>query len=130
MMISDVEPDGPLLRVRIAGELDGEGAQAIRPLLERLAADPTGDVVLDLEKVTFLDGAGLGAIAYLFKRLMARERRLKVVGASGQPLTLLDGLGLRGPLGLPTVPGTGWRRSGLSHRIRAPVNEPARGQVA
>ena len=58
-------------------------------------------VVLDLSYVTAMDGAGIGAIAYLFRHLSAGGRGLRVTGAQGQPLAFLRDLGLTAALGLP-----------------------------
>lgn len=88
------------LCLRLAGALDAEGATALRPGFETLGQDATQDVVLDLSDVSYLDGAGVGAVAYLFKRLAARGRRLKVQGAAGQPLSTLRALGLHRVFGL------------------------------
>ena len=77
-------------------------------------------VVLDLSKVEQMDGSGIGAIAYLRKRLMAAGRSLDVAGVHGQPLALLRQLGLARSFGLTEerrpfwanllrpLPGMGW----------------------
>jgi anti-anti-sigma factor len=84
----------PATRIRLNGQLDADGVRAARPTLEALATEARGDVVLDLSGVSLLDGSGVGAIAFLFKRLLARGCALCVAGASGQPLSLLRELGL------------------------------------
>ena len=76
------------------GAFDAEGVIALWPSIESLAATSAPRVVLDLSGVVSMDGSGLGAITYMFKRLVARGRRLVVTGASGQPLEMLTALGL------------------------------------
>ena len=88
-------------RLQVSGALDGEGALALRPLLEQVVTDTTGDVVLDMAAVGFMDGCGVGAVAFLFKRLAAQGRALKVAGATAQPLAMFRKLGLGQVLGLP-----------------------------
>lgn len=85
----------------LAGRLDGDAAESLRPEVERLVEDAPRSVVVDLAQVGFMDGAGLGAVAFLAKRL---GRRLEVTGANGQPLALLRHLGLDRTFGLPAVP--------------------------
>jgi anti-anti-sigma factor len=46
--------------VRLEGELDKLGAEAVRRALHGLVAE--GPVVLDLDRVTFIDSAGLHAL--------------------------------------------------------------------
>ena len=87
--------------ISIVGAMDAEGAQALRPLFEEVALHSGQDVTLDLSAVSYLDGSGVGAIAYTFKRLAARGLALKVEGAEGQPATMLRQLGLARTLGLP-----------------------------
>ena len=44
--------------------------------------------------VTAIDGSGVGAIAYLVKRLALRDRRLLLVNVGGAPRTLLASTGM------------------------------------
>ncbi|MEI6161559.1 MAG: STAS domain-containing protein [Roseococcus sp.] len=103
--------------------LDAEGSLKLRPVLESLAkVSPTSArrVVLDLSEVDQMDGSGIGAIAYLRKRLLAAGMSLDLSGAHGQPLSLLRQLGLARSFGLSDtrrpfwanllrpLPGMGW----------------------
>jgi anti-anti-sigma factor len=88
------------LCLHLAGALDAEGASALRPGFESLGQEARQDVVLDLTDVGYLDGSGIGAMAYLFKRLAANGRRLRLQGARGQPLATLRALGLGRVFGL------------------------------
>jgi anti-anti-sigma regulatory factor len=72
-------------------------------MLEQVVTGMTGDVVLDMAAVGFLDGCGVGAVAFLFKRLAAQGRTLKVVGATAQPLAIFRRLRLGHVLGLPAL---------------------------
>jgi anti-anti-sigma factor len=103
--------------------LDAEGSLKLRPVLEAItAASLPGAqrVVLDLSQVETLDGSGVGAIAFLRKRLAAAGQSLELAGAHGQPLSLLCQLGLGKCFGLSEerrsfwagllrpLPGMGW----------------------
>lgn len=100
--------------------LDAAGASALRPTLESVALARAPRVVLDLSRVEMMDGSGIGAIAFLRKRLLAAGQAMEVVGAHGQPLALLRSLGLATVFGLEEtrrpfwaglfrpLPGTGW----------------------
>jgi stage II sporulation protein AA (anti-sigma F factor antagonist) len=91
MNISYKEYGNTQLVVHLAGEFDAEGASQTRPELERIATDThTDSVVVDLNGVTFLDSSGIGAIVFLFKRLKANNRQLRLSGAHGQPAELLQ----------------------------------------
>ncbi len=113
------EPDTTMTgyhSLRLSGVLDGEAALSLRARLETLAA-AAGDVVIDLKDVSFIDGSGLAAIAFLFKRMVRQGRRL-TVAAEGQPLAMLRDLGLASLLGLPAAP---TRRRGFAGlHIRLP----------
>ena len=54
------EPGEGVQVVRIEGELDKLGIEEVRGSLDRLVA--AGDVILDLDRVTFIDSAGLHAL--------------------------------------------------------------------
>ena len=103
--------------------LDAEGSLKLRPVLESLAKSGAASarrVVLDLSQVDRMDGSGIGAIAFLRKRLSAAGQSLELSGAHGQPLALLRQLGLARSFGLTEerrpfwanllrpLPGMGW----------------------
>jgi anti-anti-sigma factor len=99
-MITSTTAERDTLCLHLAGALDAKGAAALRPGFERLAQDASQDVLLDLSDVNYLDGAGIGAVAFLFKRLAAKGRRVRLQGATGQPLDMLRALGLGRVFGL------------------------------
>ncbi|BBK35917.1 hypothetical protein STAQ_09950 [Allostella sp. ATCC 35155] len=76
-------------RIQLAGEIDPMQMSDIRPRLERLANEATGDVLVDLSQTELLDSSGIGALVFLYKRLAARGCRLMLAGVGGQPLDLL-----------------------------------------
>lgn len=118
-MFERIHSEEGLVRLHLRGGLDGDASRAMRDGLAALAAVEAREVVIDFSNVTFIDGSGLGAISFLFKRLTARGRRLTVSGVSGQPLAMLRHLGLAGLLGLDgeghrssflSLPGMAWAR--------------------
>lgn len=90
--------------LRLQGMLDGDAVTALRDELAAVVREQSAAVTVDLSDVTFIDGAGVGALAFLFRRLTAAGRQLQVTGANGQPLALLRDLGLARALGLPSNP--------------------------
>lgn len=99
-MFERIESQAGSVRMHLRGGLDGEASRAMWEGMAALAQVEAGEVVIDLSAVTFVDGSGMGAISYLFKRLAARGRKLRVEGAGGQPLAMLRHLGLAALLGI------------------------------
>lgn len=60
--------------VHVHGELDFATAPLLEAAIERLVAEPAGDVRLDLAGVPFIDSSGVAA-------LIRGDRRLQTVGA-------------------------------------------------
>lgn len=89
----------PSAQVRLHGALDGDGVTMLRDMIVTLGEFAERDVTLDISSVRFLDGAGIGLIAGLYRRLRQRGLRLTIAGASGQPAALLRDLGLGRLLG-------------------------------
>lgn len=89
------KPDGwGSVCLHLVGELDF----ATCPLFEQAlkeAQDDASVVSIDLQELSFIDGAGLTAIVRAATRAAAFETRLILVGATGQVERLLD---LTGPL--------------------------------
>jgi anti-anti-sigma factor len=96
--------------LNLQGTLDGDAVTALRDKLAAIVRGQSASVTVDLSDVSFIDGAGVGALAFLFRRLTACGRKLQVIGVSGQPLAFLRDLGLAKTLGLPSAqrarPGT------------------------
>ncbi len=61
--------EGQATVVRVAGEIDVRTAPSLRHALDRAVADGTGDVVLDLSEVGFVDSSGLGVILGRYRRM-------------------------------------------------------------
>ena len=78
--------------------LEAQDVRVLRQDFERLALSQS-DVVIDLARTEALDGSGVGALVYAFKRLRASGKRLTVRNVSGQPLNLLNESGLLRTLG-------------------------------
>jgi anti-anti-sigma factor len=81
------------MKCDIDGHFDAGYLGQFRERIDSLA-EATGDVMLDLSRVTFVDSTGIGALVILHKRLVARGHRLKVSGLRGQPLQLFVNLKL------------------------------------
>ena len=76
--------------VILDGDFDALGAGAVRPAFEELVVEGETDVVVDLSGVRFMDSSGIGALVFLYKRLVAAGRGLELVGLEGQPLELVS----------------------------------------
>ncbi len=78
---------------RAPQRLDAASIKSIRQDFEVLAT-AVDDVVIDMARTETLDGSGVGAMVFAFKRLSANGKRLSVRNVSGQPLDLLNEAGL------------------------------------
>jgi anti-sigma B factor antagonist len=67
--------------VEVDGDLDAYSAARLQPLLYAFADDrAVATLVVDLERVPFLDSAGLGALIGALKRTSARNAVLALAG--------------------------------------------------
>lgn len=99
-MFERIHTESGRVLLHLRGALDAAGSNELRESLAGLAVIDAREVVIDFSAVAFMDGSGVGAISYLFKRLNARGRRLTLCGVSGQPLAVFRSLGLARPLGI------------------------------
>lgn len=96
------------LIARLSGEMDALGCTQIRSELEQIADTENSDnVALDLSQVSFLDSSGIGLIVFLFKRLKAQSRTLKIIGVQGQPQELIKLLRIDSAIPVSTALDTG-----------------------
>ena len=97
--------DGPIATVRLTGELDISGAEEIERTIEEVERSATGNLVIDLRELEFMDSTGLRMILSADAR--ARDR--------GSELILV-----RGPETVHRV----FRMAALDRRLRF-VDDPA-----
>jgi anti-sigma B factor antagonist len=67
------------LVIRLRGEIDLSNTPAIRRSIEDSISNEEHKVVVDLERVDYLDSAGIAMLFELWRRLAAREQRLFLV---------------------------------------------------
>lgn len=72
----------------VKGDFDAAAVRDLRPKLDHVVDHEEGKVVLDLTDVSFIDSSGIGAVVFLYKRLVAKGREFAVRGLNGQPKEL------------------------------------------
>ncbi|EGR2183720.1 anti-sigma factor antagonist [Vibrio parahaemolyticus] len=79
------------LAIEIFGDLDANGCrQAQHHIDEVIHNNHHKEVEINFQHVQFLDSSGIGAIVYLYKRLVERERSMSIENVSGQPLEIMS----------------------------------------
>ncbi|NLO22092.1 MAG: anti-sigma F factor antagonist [Syntrophomonadaceae bacterium] len=74
-----------ILIVRIEGEMDMLRADQIREDIDKkLDNSEIRNLILNLEKVTFIDSSGLGMILGRYKKLNSKNGRMYIAGARPQ----------------------------------------------
>jgi anti-sigma B factor antagonist len=68
-------------RVSTTGEIDSSSAPTLHAELDRLLDAGYGELIIDLDGVTFLDSAGLCALAAVHRRAAAEGVRLRVLAS-------------------------------------------------
>lgn len=73
------------LIVRVTGEMDMLIADKMRTEIDKRIDDKTiKNLVLNLERVSFIDSSGLGVVIGRYKRITAKQGRMFIVGARPQ----------------------------------------------
>ena len=88
--------------IRVAGPLDAAAAGDARETFETVIDAASGAVDLDLSRTDFIDSSGVGAIVFLYKRLVLQGRAMTLHGLTGQPRDLIGMLRLDRTI--PTTP--------------------------
>lgn len=80
MLETATRTEGDAVVLSVTGDIDVQTAAELRDALADIAdAGPSGDVVVDLGGVDFLDSSGLGVMVGAGKRLDAGTRRFSIV---------------------------------------------------
>jgi len=96
----DAQMDGGVTSVTVRGDFDA----LIADRFVNAALLGNGPVEVDLGAVTFLDSAGLSAMAQVVAALEGEDRRLRVVDASSIARRVIDICGMEELLGLGPPP--------------------------
>ena len=80
--------------VTLRGEIDVYTAPRLRQTLIDLVEGGATDIVVDMEKVDFLDSTGLGVLVGGLKRVKDREGSMKLVATQDRILKIFDITGL------------------------------------
>jgi anti-anti-sigma factor len=91
MELRKIETSKTVLTMLFSGDLDASGSKKALPHIDEVLCDDVHpEVEVDFKHVTFLDSSGIGAIVYFYKRLIEKERNLRITNASGQPLEIFS----------------------------------------
>lgn len=82
--------------VVLTGEVDRGLASRLREVMDALIAEDQAQIVLNLERVSFMDSAGIGTLVYGMQRTGAHGGRLRLAGPGEQVRGLLEMTGLAG----------------------------------
>lgn len=113
--------NGVSVTISLDGELTADRVDGLRLELALLAVHKAREMIFDCSRLKALDGTGVGAIAFVFKRRKARGHVLRLTGLTGQPLAALRSHGLLPVLGAvdaaaPLPAARAMVRSRLVHR--------------
>jgi anti-anti-sigma factor len=98
-----------VVRVPVVGEVDLATSDLLfDALVSVLSDEETEQVEVDVREVTLLDASGIGVLLAARNHARARGKDLRMYGASGLPLNVLEVTGVLGVLGgKPDDPGPG-----------------------
>jgi anti-sigma B factor antagonist len=85
---------GAVTIVHVAGEIDVYTAPLLREVLDKQVAAGRTDLVVDLEKVTFMDSTGLGVLVGRLKLVRGQNGTLRIVSAQERILKVFKITGL------------------------------------
>jgi anti-anti-sigma factor len=75
--------------IKLNGNFDADSVKIMKDDIEDYSKLNT-NIIFDLEQVRFIDSSGIGAIVYLYKRMVAKGFTVSVSGLTQQPLELFQ----------------------------------------
>jgi anti-sigma B factor antagonist len=87
-------PEGKRLVLEVEGEVDMFTAPKLRERLVQVVEEGNYDIIVDLEKVSFMDSTGLGTLVGGLKRVKEHEGTLALVCSNRPVLRVLTITGL------------------------------------
>ena len=96
----DARTDGPFQIIAVGGEIDVYTAPRLREAIVAAIDDGHTRLVVDVEKVEFLDSTGLGVLVGALKKVRADGGTLDIVCTQERILKIFDITGLDKVFGL------------------------------
>ncbi|MGR5308031.1 STAS domain-containing protein [Vibrio mediterranei] len=91
MELLRAETNSHTLKLELCGDFDARGSREAQPQIDDIIHnDWHQEIEVDLSQVRFMDSSGIGAIVYLYKRLVERERKMRLENVTGQPLQIIQ----------------------------------------
>ena len=79
MELRKIEASNTILTLLISGDFDAHGSKEALPHIDQvLSEDRHKEIEVDFKHVSFLDSSGVGAIVYFYKRLIERDRAMRI----------------------------------------------------
>ena len=92
----NLELIGTTLVAKIDGEIDHHSAQRLKSELDReINLRKVLNLVLDFDRVTFMDSSGIGVIAGRYKEIKARGGKVMIIRVKPQVDKILEISGLK-----------------------------------
>lgn len=90
-MKANVRQIGHVSVVDLSGKITiGEGDVALRNAVQGLLEEGNSHILLNLEKVSYMDSAGIGELVACYKRSKEKEGSVKLLNPSGKVYDLLS----------------------------------------
>lgn len=82
-MAVEIKTNGEVITARLSGEIDHHNAVGLRKAIDNsIELNMPSLVILDFERVSFMDSSGIGLIMGRYKNLSKRGATLNICGAS------------------------------------------------
>ena len=82
---------GPITVVDLSGKITiGEGDVVLREKVHELLEGGRSKILLNLEKVSYMDSAGIGELVACYKHAIEKEGTVKLLNPSGKVYDLLQ----------------------------------------
>lgn len=75
--------------IKLHGNFDADTVKVMKDDIE-IYSEFSANIIFDLEQVLFIDSSGIGAIVFLYKRMIAKGFSVSVTGLTQQPLELFQ----------------------------------------
>ncbi len=90
-MKTNIRQIGHISVVDLSGKITiGEGDVALRNAVQEILEAGNQHILLNLEKVSYMDSAGIGELVACYKRAKEREGSVKLLNPSGKVYDLLS----------------------------------------
>jgi len=90
----NIDFQGTQININISGSVDQFSSEMLKTEFEKLNLSQIKDIVINMDKVTYIGSAGVGKLLLLYKNFSAKDGKIRIINLSEDIYDMLSDMEL------------------------------------